>query len=263
MTITKNLCWEVVTGEFDAEMTGVLDDLEKQRTHLAPCFIMIDPFGVSGTPMSVVQRIFQNPRSEVYISFMYEWINRFKEVPEFEKHLDELFGCGDWRNGVDIADPEQRKDYLCGLYESQLRDAGARHVILFDLFEGDRLVYTIFFGTQSETGCNRMKEAIWKIDPIQGCAFRGSKSRQPLLNLGEPDFRPLQQALIEQFGGKGWVRVEEVISFVQSDRTDYYESQLRKGALRPMEAEGKIQVSASPKRRKGTFPTGTLLLFLP
>ena len=62
-------------------------------------FVMIDPFGVSETPMTTIGRILQNPKSEVFISFMYEWINRFKDHPNFAKHLDDLFGCPDWRQG--------------------------------------------------------------------------------------------------------------------------------------------------------------------
>jgi three-Cys-motif partner protein len=262
-TLPKKFCWEVVEGEFDAHMGYVLDLLEKQQTKLAPCFVMIDPFGVSGTPMSVTQRIFRNPRSEVYVSVMYEWINRFKGEPAFEKHLDDLFGCEDWRAAIGIADVGERKSFLCGLYERQLRIAGAKHVVHFDLYEGERLVYSIFYGTQSAKGCNAMKEAIWKVDPIEGAAFRGSKSPQLRLNLGEPDFTPLRRALKTEFGGKGWVPRADVEYFVMSDRTEYYLSQLRGGALIPMEESGELEVTPpqGKKRKKNTYPEGVLLRF--
>ena len=58
---------------------------------LAPAFVMVDPFGVAGTPMEVFNRLFQNPKCEVYVSFMYEAINRFRGRPEFESHLAFLF----------------------------------------------------------------------------------------------------------------------------------------------------------------------------
>ena len=58
---------------------------------------MIDPFGVWGTPM-IIKRLLQYPRCEIYFSLMYEYLNRFKGTPEFEPHLDELFGCRDWRD---------------------------------------------------------------------------------------------------------------------------------------------------------------------
>jgi three-Cys-motif partner protein len=82
---------EVIEGSFDETMTEVLDSLDAQAKRLAPAFVMIDPFGVSGTPMSIVRRILRNPKAEIYASFMYEAINRFKATSEFERHLTDLF----------------------------------------------------------------------------------------------------------------------------------------------------------------------------
>jgi len=52
-------------GRFDETMTETLDRLDAQAKRLAPAFVMIDPFGVSGTPMAVVRRILSNPQAEV------------------------------------------------------------------------------------------------------------------------------------------------------------------------------------------------------
>ena len=134
--LPQNCRVDVVHGVYDERMTEVLDDVETQRRRLAPCFVMVDPFGTSGIPMPLITRILQNPRSEVYISFMYESINRFASTPEFKRHLDELFGCEDWRQGLEIPAGEARKDFFYELYESQLREAGAKQVVHFDLFEG-------------------------------------------------------------------------------------------------------------------------------
>jgi three-Cys-motif partner protein len=61
----------VVTGSFDGTMRGIFDYLDEQKSRLAPAFVMIDPFGVSGTPMSVVRKLLKNPRCEIYFSLMY------------------------------------------------------------------------------------------------------------------------------------------------------------------------------------------------
>lgn len=99
-------------------MSRALDHLSTKQKQLAPCLVMVDPFGVSGTPMSVIERILRNPRSEVYVSFMYESINRFRKDPTFARRLDELFGSEDWRKGVDIEDGKQRKTFFYSLYEA-------------------------------------------------------------------------------------------------------------------------------------------------
>ena len=130
----------VVTGAFDATMTKIFHAVDARGRKLAPVFVMVDPFGVSGTPMSVIGRILHGDKGEVYISFMYEAINRFKVTPEFEGHLTSLFGSDKWKKGISL-EAGAKKDFFYGLYESQLRNEGAQHVLHFDLYEGTRLVY--------------------------------------------------------------------------------------------------------------------------
>jgi three-Cys-motif partner protein len=204
-----NVKTRVIHGAFDETMAEVLNSLDAQAKQLAPCFVMVDPFGVSGTPMTVIERILKNPKSEVYVSFMYESINRWKAEPEFESHLDQLFGTPGWRKGLAIEGQHGRKEFFFGLYAQQLRHAGARYVTHFELYEGERLVYAIFFGTQSLLGCDKMKQAIWKVAPFGDFVFRGTKGGQ--LGLDLIDFEPLKAALRKTFGGRGWVTIQDCL----------------------------------------------------
>jgi three-Cys-motif partner protein len=260
--LPSNCKVHIENAAFDEALAGVLDMLEEQKKKMAPAFVMVDPFGVSDTPMNVVRRILQNPKSEVYISFMYEAINRFKTTPEFEAHLDRLFGTSDWRKGMEIKDSEERKNFFYGLYKKQLRAAGAKHVVHFELFEKNRLVYAIFFGTQHTLGADRMKQAIWKVAPFGDFAFRGTHANQLTLGVAAPDFTALQKALRREYRKRDWISIGGVEEFVASDRTDFHTGQLRRGALVPMEESGQIEVKQSSRKRKKTFPKGTLLRFL-
>ena len=261
-TLPPNCIVDVATGRFDETMTGLLDALERQNVKLAPAFVMIDPFGVSDTPMQVIRRILQNPRSEVYISFMYEAINRFKATPEFERHLDGLFGCEDWREGLKIHDGHERKTYVYNLYADQLRRNGAKYVVRFELYSGNRLIYAVFFGTQHVKGANLLKEAIWKVAPFGDFAFHGTRSEQLTLSILTPDFDPLRVAIRKQFKRRGWLPIGHIEEFVGSDRTDYHLGQLRKGALVPMEETGQLEVDETTRRKKRTYPAGTRVRFL-
>ena len=252
---------QVVPSAFDEAMTSVLDMLDEQKKRLAPSFVMIDPFGVSDTPMDVIARILQNPQCEVYISFMYEAINRFKNSSEFEQPLDRLFGTDSWRNGTEINDPKARKNFFYGLYKDQLRAAGAEHVVHFELYAGNRLVYAIFFGTGHWEGANKMKQAIWKVAPFGNFAFRGTHANQLTLGLPSPDCTQLKEQLKSEFGGKGWVGIRKIEKFVGSDRTDYHSGQLRKHALTPMEESGEIEIEKGTRKRRKTYPDGTRLRF--
>ena len=254
--------YEVVNSTFDEALTEALDSIDEKETRLSPAFVMVDPFGVSGTPMRVIGRILENPKSEVYISFMYESINRFKEHPNFEGHLDELFGCPEWRQGIDLADGTERKNSFFNLYERQLKENGAKYVLHFELFERGRLVYAIFFGTKNLDGCDKMKQAIWKVDPFGVFKFRGNQIGQ--FTLGESvtvDFGLLENALQEQFREKGWQKIEDVVDFVKSDATGLHSGHLKRDTLTPMEKNGKIEVERPPGRRRGSFTPGTHILF--
>ena len=244
--------YQTINSSFDATLTEALDYIEEQNAKLAPAFVMIDPFGVSGTPMDVIGRILDNPKSEVYVSFMYGWINRFRAQPNFEKSLDELFGCPDWRRGIDIADREERKNFFYRLYEDQLRKNGATQVVKFELYKGNKLVYAIFFGTKNFEGIDKMKQAIWKVAPFGDFKFRGGEYGQLIFGGDIVDCTPLESELQQQFQAKGWQRVEDITAFVKSDATLFHSGHLKMKTLRPMEKSGLIVV----KREPGTKPMG-------
>ena len=134
-------------------------------------------------------------------------------------------------------------------------------MVRFELYEGRRLVYAIFFATHSTKGSDRMKEAIWKAIPFGDFGFRGSRSSQLGLDLQATDFRPLQDALRAEFGDGGWVDIEAVENFVASDSTDFYTGQLRKHALIPMEDAGNLEVNPATRNRPRTYPSGSKLRF--
>ena len=147
-------------------------------------------------------------------------------------------------------------------YERQLRSAGARYVLRFDLYEGARLVYAIFFGTNSLKGVDKMKAAIWKIAPFGTFAFYGSRTPQLVVDV-KPNTGQLKSQLIEQFSPKGWVRIQEIESFVTSDQTDFHSGHLKKLTLVPMESENLLEVERPIGTRKNTYPPGTRIRFVP
>jgi three-Cys-motif partner protein len=259
--LPSNAAPSVITGQFDETMEGVLANLDEQKKQLAPTFAMIDPFGVAGTPLSVVRRIMKNPQCEVYVSLMYESLNRFKTTSEFASHLDDLFGCKDWRELAAIEDSDQRRKSLYDLYEKQLRDCGAKHVVHFDIYKGNKLIYSIFFATQHEVGCDRMKQAIWKAAPNGEYEFRGTHSGQLPLTL-TPSFEPLKKQLLDVFGDENWHSIKAVQRFVQSDKTDYHSSQLKRSTLKPMEQNGQLIVDPLTRNRPFTYPDGCKMRFV-
>lgn len=249
-------------GAFDETLGRILDMVEEQGIRLAPTLVMVDPFGVSRTPMSILARILRNDRAEVFVTFMFEAIRRFKRTGAFERHLDALFGCAEWRAGLELEGVEDQKTFFFDLYQRQLRAAGARQVVQFELYDGNRLVYAVFFATKSWHGADTMKQAIWKAAPSGSLSYRGSRSGQLALGLQQADFRPLQDQLSRQFRGRGWIAIETLEQFVGSDQSDFHTGQIKGQALRPMEEDGRVEVDPKTRKRAKTFPHGSRLRFL-
>ncbi len=235
--------------------------IDSISSHRVPTFVMIDPFGVSGVGMENIRALMDHPSIEVYVSFMYEPMNRFKDQTDFESPLDDLFGCSDWRQGIDIPDSKERKEFFYGLYRKQLKLSGARHVLHFELYDGDKLKYALFFATQSDQGCDKMKQAMWKVAPTGGYSFRSDTLGQLSFESRAVDFNELDQALISEFGMDQPIAFESVEEFMRSDKVLFHSGRL-KSHLARMERESTLVVGKSPRRRRGTFPPDTILRFV-
>lgn len=245
-------------------LNEALDRLDVAGSRMAPAFVMLDPFGVMDTPMSLVERVLRHPKCEVYISFMWEWINRFKGEEKFAMHLDALFGTSDWRAALDLPKAE-RKQFLYDVYERQLRASGAKFVTYFELWNEGRHVYTIFFATKHPKGMDLMKQAIWKADRSGGYRFIGRRGGQIDFEVETTDLTQFAREIRARFGGRAVVPIEEIEEWAMSDATDFHSAQLKK-ALKIIEDTGALTaVSAIPgkKRRARTYPALTRVTISP
>ena len=245
---------DVISLPFDEAISQELDSTILARRPLPPAFVMIDPFGVAGVKMSTIARLLENPRTEVYVSFMYEPMTRFIDHQNFEPHLDELFGSDNWRGARGISDPDARRAFLFDLFTHQLMAAGAAQVVHFELYEGNRLVYAIFFGTNSLEGCDKMKRAIWDVTDSSPYRFRGQNTAQ--MSFGEQltDLTPFATELRNTFSPQGVVRIEDVVNFAKSAATIFHTGHLKQKTLTPMEKRGELSVVTSPRKRNSGYP---------
>ena len=232
--------YEVMSGNFEDHMNDILDYIDEQNAKLAPAFVMIDPFGVKGSPMHLIERVLLNEKSECMISFMYEPIRRFHQQPEFEVHLDDLFGTEEWRRCLDMEESDAKKKFLHDLFSKQLEEHAARYVVPFELWNGNRHIYTIYFTSGSLKGCNLMKESIWKVDSSGGYAFRGHTGQFSIPF--ETNTEPLAEQLKDEFGTKS-TPIERIEEFVMGDETMYHKGHLRQKTLQRLEREGRITVT--------------------
>jgi three-Cys-motif partner protein len=226
----------------------------------APAFALVDPFGWTGIPMSILGELVRRPSTEILVNFMFEEINRFLFHPAQVANFDTLFACADWRRGGEMRGLT-RKQFIHDLYRDQLRQAaGARYVRSFEM-RNERNVcdYFLYFASNNRLGLEKMKEAMWKVDPAGGFTFSDATNLdQAVLFQAEPDRRALRRLISGQFAGRR-ATVNEVNTFVIED-TPFHGGHYRK-VLAAMEKDGELTpVNPPPNRRRGTYADPSLAL---
>ena len=148
----------------------------------------------------------QNQLCEVLVTFMYEEINRFLNLPDYTATYDSLFGTSDWRKVLGIADPDQRRRLIHDIYRDQLRSAGIEYVRSFEMLNlGNRIDYFLFFGTHDLKGLEKMKEAMWKVDPAGSFQFSDFTDANKTIKLfpDEPNLGQLERNDPGKIPGQG------------------------------------------------------------
>lgn len=261
----------VVEGTFEDQFGGeVLAEVEEKGQRLAPSFVMIDPFGWTGFPMSLVERIAAHPRSEVLVTFMYQHMNRFWENPEQAENFDELYGTTAWRGIVNEPTPEAKRDKAIEIYRDRLVEAGFVYTYPFEMRDdGNRVLFYLIHATKHLDGLAAMKDAMWRADPGREFRFsdyEASRSEGQLALFGGGfDPADLERLLVGQFGGAGWVDVNTDVREYVLLRTRYRDGHIRRETLGRMQREGRItedDVRRPPDRNRAFWGPGTLVRIL-
>jgi three-Cys-motif partner protein len=251
-------------GKFHELFGSVLSCLENKGAPLAPTFAFLDPFGFAGIPFSLVQQILSQEHCEGFITFMVDAMNRFLEGPQESvvRHIVDAFGTEDC---IRVArEPGDRIKNLRLLYQRQLEQV-AKFIRYFEMRDrNDRPQYYLFFATNHQKGHEKMKEAMWRVDPEGQFTFSdGTDPSQMRLFKTDP-IPDLIEELEYRFSGRGPVACEGIWGYVVKE-TPYVKKHMR-AALEQLEDLQKIRVEPikadGTRRRKGTYPNGTEITFL-
>jgi three-Cys-motif partner protein len=261
MRIPKEISIKLINSTFEEVTSDILESLENQKTQLAPAFLFIDPFGYN-LPFELIQRLMKNDKCEVFINFMYEFINRFITRDGQEKVMTRLFGTDEWRElGLDRPlEPTDRRNIIHDFYLKQLETRAAKYVRSFEL-KGNRNTtkYFLFYGTKHKLGLSRMKEAMWRVDTGGTFTFSDATNpRQTVLFGDDPDYDYLKSLIINRFSGKH-ASIEMIEEFVLCE-TPFLPSHIKKPILVPLEKSGEIEV-LTERKRKNTYPERTIIRF--
>lgn len=244
--------YELVNADFRYMEEYIIEFITK---HSAPAFVFIDPFGYK-LSFNFIKQLMKFQSCEVFINFMYEFINRFLSRDGQQNVMKELFGTDEWVNLIGAS-----KQEIHDFYQRNLETYVAKYVRSFEMRgKKDQTIYYLFYCTNSRKGLEKMKEAMWKVDGGGTFSFSDSTNPDQLVLFGnEPDFSQLKQEIISQFS-KQTVTIEDIQDFVIC-KTPFLLSHIKTPVLRPMEEQGELTV-LSERKRKYTYPENTRILFL-
>ena len=129
---------------------------------------------------------------------------------------------------------------LKNLYHRQLRKIAA-FVRSFELRDkNDRVVYYLFFASNNATGHYKMKEAMWRVDPLGDFSFSDATNPDQTILFVNSPVEILKTDLIHQFRHAGEIPISLVESYV-SRSTGFLRKHMGE-VLATLESEGLIRV---------------------
>lgn len=162
----------------------------------APVFAFLDSWGGPDVPFGLVRSIARQPAGEVLVTFGTNFLTRFGEKDQHQQAGDEAFGGTECQQ-VSQLPANQKKAFLVSAYRQSLQTAGFKYVTPFEMIYDTGSDLYLVYGTRNRTGLEKMKEAMWKIDPVKGVHYRDPRDpNQITLDFDVPHLEPLQEAIL-------------------------------------------------------------------
>ena len=262
-----NVAIDVKIGEFSDQVDDIINEL--QRNPNSPTFSFIDPFGFGKSPFDTFKQLMHNKRSELMVNFWCGYMNRFKEHPDpaVTEKIKNMVGLHDLQGIIDAPDSI---DAFCDAFNQNLKSVGQYTLKFMMRDEGNIRDNAFFFCGRQTRGFEKIKEAMWKVDPVHGNAFsahKEAKSKVPQSNLFEDAAytHRLARLIAKHFQGCKDVPVEEIFNWVITDTDTFLKPHARIELEHLYERQFITSVkdpkSNTRKRAKHTWPSRLLLSF--
>jgi three-Cys-motif partner protein len=224
-------------------------------------FVFADPFGFGDIPLEVMQQILALPRSEVFITYMVQYVNRFFEESDRDRAFCSLFGVtssqlNQLRQQLRAA--PDRELSLRDYYMARLKaGAGAEYAWAFRMLpeHGDTTLYYLIHGSRHPKGLRLMKTTMKRHGTQGQYAFYGRNDfarKQQKVLLAPDDPEALKEHLVQSQAGTS-VEYEMLLNRLCDDASCYYYvDQDFHSALQALRQEHRIDVNpVSSKTARG------------
>jgi hypothetical protein len=216
----------------------LLPELDRLGVWSGPVFANFDGFGVD-TPHQLVERVGKAKAPEVLVTFQAQWFTRFAIKPEFEAG-DKVFGDQEWREVANLPTSDKKR-FLVDQYRERLTRWGFPFHLTFELVDEKGNDLFLVFGTANVRGMEKMKDAMWRVDPVTGSRFRDPRDPSQMsfeLTDSNPNLSLLQQQILSALG-PGPMSMEDIQNFTLLETV--YKKVHAKQAVDALEARHKVE----------------------
>lgn len=230
--------------EFADVASEILDEVPIKNM-LVPSFWFIDPFGIKGVPLTLVQRILQYKQAEIFFRFSSRDISRFLTSPYHTEALKKIYNSDCWQEAVPLSG-QARDLRLRDLYIRRLKEEEiARFVNSFKVTMPNilRTAYHLIHATNHFDGFKIMKDIMYGAGTPGTFAYLGPEEGQ--LRLFSQNLAKFKEYLINRF--KNRVLTFDRILEEFYEETDLIEKHYRH-VLKELEKEGRIRVERSTSK---------------
>jgi three-Cys-motif partner protein len=218
-------------GQCGKDLPALLDE---HRAWGKPMLVVLDTWG-SAVDFALLQRIGNSKAAEAVVTIQPSQFFRFAADPDH--YGDRVFGPVVWRD-VQREHSNEKADYIRTQYRRVLNEAGFRYVLDFQLADEKSNLLYLVYGTNAERGVEKMKEAIWAVDPYHGVGYRDPRDpdQETLAIEPIPQTAALRRLLVEHLATLPHERatVDALRQFVLLD-TIYKPSQTLRAVKRLIE----------------------------
>jgi three-Cys-motif partner protein len=176
----------------------LLPTLDAVGAFAGPIFAFLDSFGNPNIPFQILEAVASHNAGEILLTFRPQHLIRFGEDPEHQADGDRAFGGTHWRS-VHDQPPQRKAGHLLDAYRRvTLRKAGFEFTLAFEMLDERNNKLYLIFGTRHRRGVEKMKEAMWNVDPHHGVRYRDPADPDQLaLDIQpEPNTEPLRRAIL-------------------------------------------------------------------
>ncbi len=241
----------VQRGDCESILNPFLDKYDEDGKDLGPAFFFLDQFGYSDVSMDLIKRILKHQFCEVFTYLNWANLNRFISDETKSETITRTFGGNQWQKVLQLKHND-RASFMLKLYKDALKKkAVARYVWYFAMGDkNDKLIYWLFFCTNSLRGLEEMKKAMSKVDTSGGFRFSDKDNPTQLHLFGEYDDRSLAEELAIALKDKT-LSIAEIEEFVLTETPAYK----YKTALEYLEKEKRLsRIGVIDKKRRRGFP---------